>query len=54
MAYIFLYQPVELYLDGEKNRAVQLFLKTSALFAGFTALIFLVVFFRTWIRFMGF
>ena len=44
MGYIFLYQPLQLYLDGEKNRAVNLFLKTVAVFAGITALIFLAAF----------
>lgn len=44
MAYIFLYQPLQLYLEGEKNRAVKLFLNTVAVFGGVTALIFVAAF----------
>ncbi|MDB5224948.1 MAG: hypothetical protein JWO43_570 [Candidatus Adlerbacteria bacterium] len=33
MSYIFLYQPLQLFLDGEKKKAVDLFLKTLAAFA---------------------
>lgn len=33
MGYIFLYQPLQLFLDGEKKRAVDLFLKTLGIFA---------------------
>jgi hypothetical protein len=39
MGYIFFYQPLQLYLDGKKKDAVNLFLQTVAVFAGITALI---------------
>ena len=48
MGYIFLYQPLLLCLDGERKQGVNLFLKTVAVFAGFTMLIFLAVFSRAW------
>jgi hypothetical protein len=34
MAWIFFFQPVQLYLDGEKQAAVRLFRQTLAIFAG--------------------
>ncbi|MBI4094567.1 MAG: hypothetical protein HY435_00015 [Candidatus Liptonbacteria bacterium] len=45
MGYLFLYEPLRLYLDGEKKSAVALFLKTVAVFAGITALVLLTLFF---------
>jgi len=33
MGYIFCYQPLRLYLDGKKEEAVKLFLKTVGIFA---------------------
>lgn len=44
MGFIFFYQPVQMYLDGEKNAAVNLFLKTVGFFAGITLLLLLVLF----------
>ena len=44
MGYLFLYQPLQLYLDGDKKRAVNLFLQTVAVFAVITALILLGLF----------
>jgi hypothetical protein len=44
MGFLFFFQPVQLYLDGERSRAVNLFLKTLATFAAITALLFLVLF----------
>ncbi len=38
MGYIFLSQPLQLYLDGKKKEAVKLFVQTLAVFGGFTAL----------------
>lgn len=43
MAYLFLYQPLQLYLDGKKKDAVNLFLQTVAVFAGLTAVAFAVM-----------
>ena len=44
MGYLFLYQPLQLYLDGKKKEAVDLFLQTVAVFAGITALILTLLF----------
>lgn len=33
MGYIFCYQPLRMYLDGKKEEAVKLFLKTVGIFA---------------------
>ncbi len=44
MGYLFLYQPLQLLLDGHKKRAVNLFLQTVGVFAGITALIFFLLF----------
>lgn len=38
MSYFFFFQPIQLYLDGEKKQAANLFLKTVAVFAGTTVL----------------
>jgi hypothetical protein len=38
MGYIFLSQPIQLYLDGKKKEAVNLFIKTLAVFGGLTLL----------------
>jgi len=40
MGYIFLYQPLLLILNGKHTEAVNLFLKTVAVFAVITALFF--------------
>ncbi len=42
MAYIVLYQPIVMFLDGKKVEATTLFLKTIAAFGGATLLIFLL------------
>lgn len=44
MGYIFGLQPVQLYLDGKKKEAVQLFLKTLMVFGFLTALMLLLLF----------
>lgn len=44
MAYVFGYQPLLLFIDGKKKEAVNLFLKTVAVFAGITAVILLLFF----------
>jgi hypothetical protein len=46
MGYFFLYQPLMLFLDGHKKNAVDLFLQTVAVFAGITAIIFVLIFLR--------
>ena len=37
MGYIFCYTPIQMYFDGKKKQAAQLFLQTVSLFAVFTA-----------------
>lgn len=44
MGYLFLYQPGQLYFDGQKKQAVKLFLQTVASFGLITALIFFLLF----------
>jgi hypothetical protein len=44
MGYIFLLQPIKMYLDGEKKEAVNLFLKTVVVFAGITVLLLFTLF----------
>ena len=46
MAYIFCYQPIQLYFDNKKKQAVNLFLHTTAVFAGFTFIVLVLMFFR--------
>ena len=45
MGYFFLSESVQLYLDGQKQEAINFFLKTVALFACITALLFLTLVF---------
>lgn len=42
MAYVFMYQPLQLFLEGEKKKGVDLFLKTLGAFA-LCAIIFAAV-----------
>ena len=44
MGYIFGLQPIQLYLNGKKKEAVQLFLKTLMVFGFLTTLILLLLF----------
>jgi hypothetical protein len=44
MGYIFCYQPVQLYIDGKKKQAVNLFLHTTLIFGCFTALALALLF----------
>ena len=37
MGYLFLYEPLQMYLEGNKTEAVALFLKTVGAFAAITA-----------------
>lgn len=45
MAFIFGYQPLTLFLDGKKEKAVKLFLKTVVIFGGITFGIILIYYF---------
>jgi predicted membrane channel-forming protein YqfA (hemolysin III family) len=38
MAYLFFYQPIQLFIDGHKKEALNLFAKTTGIFAVFTAI----------------
>ncbi len=44
MGYIFFYQPVQMYLDGDKKAAVDLFLKTLGFFACITVVLIGILF----------
>lgn len=39
MAYLFFYQPVQLFIEGKKKEAVNLFIKTISIFGVLTAII---------------
>lgn len=43
MGYIFLYQPLQMFFDGKRKEAIDLFLKTTAIFAGVTAIFITVL-----------
>ena len=45
MGYLFLFQSVQMYLEGEKQQAVKLFVNTVGIFALITASILVFVFF---------
>lgn len=47
MGLLFLYQPGQLYLEGNKSQAVNLLLKTLAMFAGITAVLLCLLLFST-------
>jgi len=38
MAFLFFYQPLQLFIDGQKKEAVNLFIKTTGIFAIITAI----------------
>ena len=44
MGYIFFFQPVLMYLDGQKREAVEFFTKTLVTFAVITGIVILVAF----------
>lgn len=44
MAYLFFYQPLQLFIAGEKKQALDLFVKTAGIFAVFTVIISSLVF----------
>lgn len=48
MGFLFLMQPVQMYLDGEKKEAVQLVGTTIAMFAVITAMLLALLFFKAW------
>ncbi len=44
MAYLFFYQPLQLFIEARKKEAVDLFIKTVAIFAIFTLITLLLLF----------
>ena len=44
MAYLFFYQPLMLFISGKKKEGVNLFVKTTATFAGITIIILALLF----------
>ena len=44
MGYLFLYQPLQLFIEGKKKEAVNLFVKTVGVFAAFTAVVLILLF----------
>ena len=43
MAYLFLYQPLQLFIEGKKKAAVSLFVKTMGIFAAFTTVVLILL-----------
>lgn len=39
MAYLFFYQPLQLFIEGKKKQAIQLFTQTAGIFAVITTVI---------------
>lgn len=54
MGYIFLFQPLQLYLDGKKKESVNLFSKTLCVFALLTFVIFIIFFSGIWKTFLSY
>ncbi len=44
MAFLFFYQPLQLFIDGKKKEAVDLFVKTVGIFAGITVMALILLF----------
>ena len=44
MAFVFFYQPLQLFLEGKRKRAVNLFLQTVVVFSCITTLVFALLF----------
>lgn len=44
MAFLFFYQPLQLFIEGKKREAINLFVKTTGFFAVFTAVILILLF----------
>jgi len=44
MAYLFFYQPLQLFIEGKKKEAVNLFVKTVGVFAAITAVVLILLF----------
>ena len=46
MAYLFLYQPLQLFMEGKKKEAAHLFIRTIGIFAIFTAGVLILLLLR--------
>lgn len=44
MAYIFFYQPLQLFIEGKKKKATDLFIQTVGVFAIFTVIVLVLLF----------
>lgn len=44
MAVMFFYKPLQLFIDGKKNEALSLFIKTVGIFAVFTVVVLVLLF----------
>lgn len=44
MAFLFFYQPIQLFIEGKKKEAVNLFIKTVGVFAAITAAALILLF----------
>ena len=44
MAFLFFYQPLQLFIEGKKKEAVNLFVKTVGIFAAFTVVVLILLF----------
>ena len=44
MAFLFFYQPLQLFIEGKKKEALDLFIKTVGIFAIFTVLVLILLF----------
>lgn len=44
MAYLFFYQPLQLFIDGKKKEAVRLFMQTVGIFGSITLTIWILIF----------
>ena len=43
MAYLFFYQPLQLFISGKKKEALDLFVRTVGVFAAFTAVVWILL-----------
>jgi hypothetical protein len=44
MAYLFFYQPLQLFIEGKKKAAAHLFIRTMGTFAAFTVVVLILLF----------
>ena len=44
MAYLFFYQPLQLFIDGKKKEAVNLFIQTVGIFGAITLVVWILIF----------